>query len=230
MFNILQEIVQKLKTMPFYGVANGRQVGVFLEWNDCLKQVSGYPNAKYKKFPTKGEAEKFIAENKYSEKSVNEIIKLEAEAKRQENFLPCIGKWKSNLLELNKQISTTMGRLFLLGSENIKQEHTDLISDLEISYNKLCDSTNTFNQQAVLLLDEVDPSNEGRIKIKPNVELNQLSMEPQTKKRKLCKEDNLDDSGRDGFVVVYTDGACENNGRKGAKAGIGVWFGEANPL
>ncbi|KAB0801286.1 hypothetical protein PPYR_05640 [Photinus pyralis] len=32
------------------------------------------------------------------------------------------------------------------------------------------------------------------------------------------------------FVVVYTDGACENNGRANAKAGIGVWFGHNHPL
>lgn len=34
----------------------------------------------------------------------------------------------------------------------------------------------------------------------------------------------------DGFVVVYTDGACSQNGRVGAKAGVGVWFNHNNPL
>ncbi|CAG2067159.1 unnamed protein product, partial [Timema podura] len=33
-----------------------------------------------------------------------------------------------------------------------------------------------------------------------------------------------------GFVQVYTDGACEKNGFAGAKAGIGVWFGMNHPL
>nr|CAH7768188.1 unnamed protein product [Callosobruchus chinensis] len=28
------------------------------------------------------------------------------------------------------------------------------------------------------------------------------------------------------YVIVYTDGACSNNGKPGAKAGIGVWFGD----
>ncbi|XP_044257007.1 ribonuclease H1 isoform X2 [Tribolium madens] len=47
---------------------------------------------------------------------------------------------------------------------------------------------------------------------------------PSTKKAK-C------DFSRDGdYVIVYTDGACENNGRWGAKAGIGVWFGDNHPL
>ncbi|CAL8101502.1 unnamed protein product [Orchesella dallaii] len=38
---------------------------------------------------------------------------------------------------------------------------------------------------------------------------------------------NVDEGG---FVVVYTDGACTKNGRKAAKAGIGVWFGNSHPL
>lgn len=33
-----------------------------------------------------------------------------------------------------------------------------------------------------------------------------------------------------GYVHVYTDGACENNGRVGARAGIGVWFADNHPL
>lgn len=33
-----------------------------------------------------------------------------------------------------------------------------------------------------------------------------------------------------GYVHVYTDGACENNGRVGARAGIGVWFADKHPL
>jgi len=35
---------------------------------------------------------------------------------------------------------------------------------------------------------------------------------------------------QNGYVHVYTDGACENNGRAGAKAGIGVWFADHHPL
>lgn len=40
---------------------------------------------------------------------------------------------------------------------------------------------------------------------------------------------NYDNDGR---VVVYIDGACENNGyyMNGSSAGIGVWFGDRHPL
>lgn len=41
------------------------------------------------------------------------------------------------------------------------------------------------------------------------------------------KSFTVDESG---FVVVYTDGACTKNGKRGAKAGIGVWFGRGHLL
>jgi len=62
---------------------------------------------------------------------------------------------------------------------------------------------------------------------------------PGTSKRLLDESDsvNLNPSKRtanvplvDGYVVVYTDGACERNGKPNAKAGIGVWFGDGNPM
>ena len=34
----------------------------------------------------------------------------------------------------------------------------------------------------------------------------------------------------DGYVVVYTDGACENNGKTNAKAGYGIFWGDNHPL
>lgn len=33
-----------------------------------------------------------------------------------------------------------------------------------------------------------------------------------------------------GFVHVYTDGSCVNNGKLDARAGLGVYFGEDHPL
>lgn len=42
------------------------------------------------------------------------------------------------------------------------------------------------------------------------------------------KYDFMED--RDGYVHVYTDGACENNGKPTAVAGLGVYFGEGHAL
>ena len=49
--------------MPFYAVANGKNKGIFLNWNDCNSSVKGYKNALYKKFDTKEEADNFIKMN-----------------------------------------------------------------------------------------------------------------------------------------------------------------------
>lgn len=43
----------------FYAVNCGRQRGVYRKWEDCEKQVKGFPKAKYKKFKTLAEAEAF---------------------------------------------------------------------------------------------------------------------------------------------------------------------------
>jgi ribonuclease HI len=55
--------------MPYYAVANGKNIGIFLNWNDCNNSVKGYKNALYKKFDTKEEADIFIQSN---EKNIND--------------------------------------------------------------------------------------------------------------------------------------------------------------
>jgi len=49
--------------MPYYAVANGINIGIFLNWNDCNNSIKGYKNALYKKFDTKEEADNFITLN-----------------------------------------------------------------------------------------------------------------------------------------------------------------------
>ncbi|QLL32620.1 hypothetical protein HG536_0D01420 [Torulaspora globosa] len=43
----------------FYAVQNGRQQGVYNNWDDCKEQVTGYSGARYKKFDTYAEAQAF---------------------------------------------------------------------------------------------------------------------------------------------------------------------------
>ena len=43
----------------FYAVKVGKKAGVFDTWDECKANVDGYPNAKYKSFATKKEAEDF---------------------------------------------------------------------------------------------------------------------------------------------------------------------------
>ncbi|GAA6054566.1 hypothetical protein JCM3770_006035 [Rhodotorula araucariae] len=45
----------------FYAVRVGRTPGVYTSWNDCVAQVNGFQGARHKKFPTRSEAEAFVA-------------------------------------------------------------------------------------------------------------------------------------------------------------------------
>lgn len=44
----------------FYAVANGRQVGIYPSWKEAQKQITGFPDPRYKKFATEQEAQQFI--------------------------------------------------------------------------------------------------------------------------------------------------------------------------
>jgi ribonuclease HI len=54
------------KKVKFYAVWEGRQSGVFDNWEDCKKQVFEFEGAKYKSFDTKIEAEKALKNNYYA--------------------------------------------------------------------------------------------------------------------------------------------------------------------
>lgn len=60
----------------FYSVANGRKVGIYETWEDCQKQVFGYPHAAFKCFRVRADAEKFL--------SIGTQEVLQREAKQRE--------------------------------------------------------------------------------------------------------------------------------------------------
>lgn len=52
-----------------------------------------------------------------------------------------------------------------------------------------------------------------------------------TKSKKVKSSDNFSpQASNEEFTVVYTDGACTSNGFRGAKGGIGVYWGPNHPL
>lgn len=123
--------------MVFYAVANGRTIGIFLNWNDCNNSVKGYKNASYKKFNTKEEAENFIQSN-------NNIIEVSE-------------------IKIKKQNPISS----FFDSVNSKEKEKDS-------------------------------------EIKNKEKENQVDFIPE--------------------YYVYTDGACSNNGKSYALAGIGIFF------
>ena len=50
----------------YYAVKIGENPGIYSSWAECEKQVKGYPNAQFKKWKTREEAEAYINENSTS--------------------------------------------------------------------------------------------------------------------------------------------------------------------
>lgn len=55
----------------YYAVKNGREIGIFLNWPDCHKQVDGFKDAVYKSFKTREEATNYLNDIKTESKNVN---------------------------------------------------------------------------------------------------------------------------------------------------------------
>ena len=50
----------EMKRMTVYAVKKGYKTGVFDKWSDCQAVINGFPNAEFKKFATREEAEAFL--------------------------------------------------------------------------------------------------------------------------------------------------------------------------
>lgn len=62
----------------YYAVKTGKVPGIYNTWEECKAMVDGFPNARFKKFSTVSEAEKFI--------NGGVLMKAEGEAKEAEKF------------------------------------------------------------------------------------------------------------------------------------------------
>ena len=51
-----------MKKKSWYAVRKGRREGLYRTWDECRKQVIGYPGASYKGFYTQEEAEAFLGD------------------------------------------------------------------------------------------------------------------------------------------------------------------------
>ncbi|MFT8727281.1 MAG: ribonuclease H family protein [Liquorilactobacillus ghanensis] len=58
----------------YYVVARGRQTGIYQNWNDCLHQVKGYPQARYKGFNELKAAQNWLQQPVLSKKTTKKTV------------------------------------------------------------------------------------------------------------------------------------------------------------
>lgn len=195
--------------MSFYAVAKGRKVGIFGTWAECESNVKGFSGAVFKKFKSNDEAQNFMT---LKSSPVNNLI-----------------------------LKTTISSKAILEKQEppAKRQKCDMTEEEMLKYVLSCD------------LNEQEQKIKPKLKAKAGVAGSSRKLAAGSSKAKnendTFKPDRIgmtkpqettikmyggyqfhEDS--EGYVHVYTDGSCENNGKKGAIAGLGVYFGEDHIL
>lgn len=187
--------------MAFYAVAKGRQIGIFQSWNECEAQVKGFPCAAFKKFKTKPEAQDFIDKKLKISEKLNLPTNVTEASKAQTSSDDEKRPRKRKNVDFAAKAGTSKAKL---------DEVEEMFLNLEEVSDEVNSSTST---------ETVKRKDALAIKFDP----------PGPTTEKLYNAMNFQQDAK-GFVHVYTDGSCINNGKYTAAAGFGVYFGEDHPL
>lgn len=211
--------------MPFYAVAKGRTSGIFMTWADCEAQVKGFSGARYKKFDTVVAAQEFI------NATANHNILPQ---KKYNNHKP--PNASNNNLKRSYSKSSNNQKLYQPPSTSQNKSRKDQENDDESD--TFSDGSDDLNTILSKQLDDVEKRLKGFGKnvdkiIKKSTKDSSrraIMIEPPQAKRRKSSGGSDFKMDNDGYVEVYTDGACSANGRSGARAGLGVYWGEGHPL
>ncbi|AAK80502.1 ribonuclease HI [Clostridium acetobutylicum] len=111
----------------FYAVKEGRKTGIFKTWDECVQYVSGYPNAKYKGFVTREEAEVYL------EGCVNLDINNEEPVPKFNQNIPL--KSGYDITPIKSKAKVKSSKTFV-EPDTIKEEY-EFIAFVDGSYDKL---------------------------------------------------------------------------------------------
>ncbi|XP_047038255.1 ribonuclease H1-like [Helicoverpa zea] len=206
--------------MPFYAVAKGRTPGIFMSWPDCEAQVKGFPGARYKKFDTINGAQDFIT-TQGGQSSSAQPKKYNSQVKN------------TSVNNLKRTISTSSINQSKV-KDKPKRKSKASLGYVEENDDSDTDDSDDLNTIVCKQLDDIEKRLKSFEKgvdniIKKGTKKTILIEPPQSKKRKTSGGEEFE-MDNDGFVQVYTDGACSANGKSGARAGLGVFWGNGHPL
>lgn len=230
-----QVISSSIAIMPkkkFYAVRAGRETGIFESWNECESQVKGYPKCEYKSFETVEQAKEYLSQPSYHQSRTKQqqneprlessmsmpSINTSGNAKRQKmDHIVLPPPVTSASLPSVTASSVTFAPPFL-GSSLFRSMKT-LSSPARAASNptsttKTTTTTTTESVQATSSLTS-PPATKRTTAKRQSEEVESTTAEiPSTNKT----------------ITIWTDGACPSNGQAGAKAGVGVFFGDDSEL
>ena len=239
----------------FYAVARGKNVGIYKTWAECKAQTDGYSFPKFRKFPTESEAQAFIDENRL-EISPSPVKpsnkKTVAFPDLTKSILASVQRSPKSSNVIKRNMSEGAQR-----SPNSKSSVMQELQSLKHDSSVLKERLKNFMQEQEVFINNIDQKIDGIINMLDDDDEGEaeISSHPPAKKRNLetevngsqyfdCDEDSdyLEveqstsssplkglDQDKNGYIHVYTDGSCENNGRAGARAGCGIFWADGHP-
>ncbi|KAJ1893379.1 hypothetical protein LPJ66_005802 [Kickxella alabastrina] len=195
----------------YYAVRVGRSPGVYRSWDECKAVVDGYPSAKFQRFKTATEAEAFASETVSSAAGISLADKTTTTTTAMPISVTPVGPRRNKRPAPYQTIS---------GS---RSSNSSSATNIHNNSNNNTSRVTTTTVDTAVGPTRPNLSNLGRTRPPRAAQPTKQSITHPGMKPPAAGI--LDD----GTLVVYTDGASSKNGHKGARAGLGVYFGHSDP-
>ena len=185
----------------FYAIQSGRVPGVYTDWPSAQAQITGWRGVKHKAFTTRAEAEAFVAAGKgiTVTKGDGTFKQDNDESEASISDARKGCKVSDGVSKKLKKNSDSSVATSISPFEGVEPGMGPLPADAEDGF----DSTIIFNPTT------------GAIEYKTELQL---------AAKKLHPTGNIK-----GPIKIYTDGSSRGNGKVGAVAGVGFYFGAQDP-
>lgn len=206
----------------FYAVRAGHQPGIYDTWAECQKQISGFRGAQFKSFTTREDAEAFAAGQEIpgdlAAKKVKGADKFYAVAR---GIQPGIyTEWTA----CQEAIEGAKGPKYKKFGTKAEAEDFIRLNGTAATVLGMGLAGNYDDPDAAYDEEDEQDDDEG-VEVKQEVK----KLEAAGVKVVSPSEAPPAGMGRDGVLRIYTDGSSRGNGKVGALAGVGVYFGKNDP-
>ncbi|KAK0122295.1 hypothetical protein ONS95_010542 [Cadophora gregata] len=182
----------------FYAVRTGRTPGVYMSWKECQAHTTGFGGAVYKSFFSKQEADEFVAG------------KSKSKPGQEKFYAVAVGHKPGVYTEWSEAQKQT------LGAEKPKYKKFESRKEAEEfvkSGGKTAVKAEAANGTKTTREKKTEDSEE-------EDEQEEEEVEPTAKRSKT----SASAASKSKWLRIYTDGSALGNGKKGAVAGVGVFF------